>query len=66
MKYYVDWSDESYPQVRKWTDSDWPAPEKGVTLGEAREEIRIRAQDEISHWRAVLRLVRQLHVSGIE
>lgn len=66
--YTLDYADGEYPQIVPFVpDPNWVVPQRGVTLAEAKAQLRRWAQYQVDHYRMVVRaanLARKEDVEG--
>lgn len=66
-KYYIDYSDPGWPEVRPLDDWDFDStPPEGMTLAQAKAEIIESFQLQIKHARAVIGTTRRLRTIDID
>ena len=66
--YTLDYGDGDYPQIVEFVpDPNWVVPQRGVSFGEAKAQLRRWAQYQVDHFRMVVRaanLARKEDVEG--
>lgn len=62
-RYWVDWSDSAFPQIRPESSAD--ECQELLTLTEAKRGIREHCENEIAHWRIVARQTRALRAVDV-
>lgn len=63
-RYYVDWSDAPYPQIRPISDSAGYADPQ--TFTECKNEIIQRCRARIAHEREIIRQIQQLRKDDVK
>lgn len=63
QRYYVDWSDQAYPQVRP-VEEGWDA--EPLTFGQAKQQIVTHFEALREHAKEQIRIVRQLRTGDVE